>query len=106
MLLNSNCLCTHHEASVSSIHHTFNAVYGVDLYDTNFHFIFDDVAKNGLTELYKDAPEQLLTHMTNHIKKVSGALLGIEMKKVDNLFGNMQISYQMYNGRVVNFKRD
>ena len=41
--------CAYHEASIPVIHYTFNAVYGLDLYDADFHFIFEDVAKNGLT---------------------------------------------------------
>ena len=34
----------HHEAYVPVIHLTLNAVYGVDLYDTDFHFLFNNVA--------------------------------------------------------------
>ena len=83
----------HHEASVPTIHHTFNAVYGIDLYDIDFHFIFDDVGTNGLKELYKDAPDCLLAHMIAHIKQESGATTRDETKKVDTLFGKMQISY-------------
>ena len=41
--------CAHYKASVPVIHHTFNAVYSIDLYEPDFHFIFKDVAMNGLT---------------------------------------------------------
>ena len=37
------------------LHHTLSAVYGVDLCETDFHFLFDDVTTNGQTELHKDA---------------------------------------------------
>ena len=53
------CFRAHHEASIPVIHHTFNAVYGIDLYEIDSHFIFKDVATNRLTELYKDALECL-----------------------------------------------
>ena len=88
-----------------SIYHIFNTVYGVDLYNSGFHFIFDDVGKNGLNELYKDVPDLLLTYMTDHIKRVSGDSLRTETEKVDDLFGNMQISYQMNTGKFMNFKQ-
>ena len=59
----------HHEASVPVIHHIFNTFYNIDLYDIDFNFFFNDVAKNGLTELYKkDASERLLANMVVHIK--------------------------------------
>ena len=83
----------HHEDSIPSIHHAFNAVYGVDLYETNFLFIFEDVATNGLMELHKDEPERVLGYMVAHIKSESGATLRTETEKVDTLFGNMQLSY-------------
>ena len=57
------CFGDHHEASVPVIHHTFNAVYGIDLYNTDFHFIFDNALKSGLAELYKDTPKCLLAYM-------------------------------------------
>ena len=96
---------THHEASVPAIHHTFNAVYGIELYDTDFHFLFDNVAANGLNKLYKDALKRLLMHMTDHIKRMSGAITTTEMEKVDNLFCAMHISYLMSNSKFKNFKR-
>ena len=99
------CFPPHHEVSVPTIHHTFNAVYGVNLYNTNFQFLFDDVETNGLKELYKDIPKRLLTHMTDCIKQVSGALLRTGTEKVETLFGNIQISYQMDTGKFMNFKQ-
>ena len=69
----------HHDASVPTIHHTFNAIYGVDLYDTDFHFIFDNVGKNGQKELFKDAPDHLLEYMVKHIKHESGATVNVSM---------------------------
>ena len=75
------------------LHHTLNGVYGVDLYETDFHFLFSDIAANGLTELYKDAPKRLLAYMINHIKTVSAAASGTGTRsntaKVDELFGKM-----------------
>ena len=85
----------HHDASIPSIHHIFNAVYGVDLYDTYFHFIFEDVGKNWQKWLFKDAPDRLLEYTVNHIKHESGATTRTETEKVNDLLGNMQISYQM-----------
>ena len=96
--------CPHHEAFVPVIRHTFNAVYGIDLYETDFHFIFKDVPKNGLTEWYKDAPERLLNYMITHIKSKSRATLRTGTEKVKASFGTMQLSYQMSNGKIVNFK--
>jgi len=43
--------------------------------------------------------------MVDHIKQESGATTRDETKKVDALFGNMQISYHMQNHTVVNFKQ-
>ena len=48
----------HHETYVPVIHQTFHTVYGVDLYEIDFHFIFDDIPTNGLTELYNNAPKE------------------------------------------------
>jgi len=58
-------------------------------YDSDFHFIFDDVGMNGLKELYNDAQDRLLAHMVEHIRQESGATTRDETKKVDALFGNM-----------------
>ena len=85
------------------INHTFNAVYSINLYDSNFHFIFDNVGTNGLKELkelYKDAPDRLLAHMVDHIKQESEATTRDKTKKVDVLFGNIQISHIQHNGVV------
>ena len=95
----------HHEASVPNIHHTFNAIYGIDLYATDFHFIFDNVTANGLKKLYKDASKRLLMHMVDHIKQESGAITRDKTKKVEALFGIIQINYKMNNGTIMNFKR-
>ena len=56
----------HHEASIPVIYHTFNTVYSIDLYETNFHLIYKDIAKNGLTELYKNEPDCLLLYGRPH----------------------------------------
>ena len=53
------------------LHHTLNSVYGIDLYATDFHFLFKDVPTNGLTELYKDTPKRLLNYMITHIQTES-----------------------------------
>ena len=58
----------HPNTAFPFLHHTLNGVYGLDLYDNEFHFLFDDFATNGLTELHKDAPQLLLDHMIDHIK--------------------------------------
>ena len=55
------------------LHHTLNGVYGVDLYETDFHFPFSDITANGQKELYKDTPKRLLAYMINHIKTVPAA---------------------------------
>lgn len=95
----------HYDASLPVLHHTFNAVYGVDLYETEFHFIFDDVPTNELTELYKNALKQLLDHMIIHIMTKSGSIgTGSKMDKVEKLFKTMQLSYKMHNGTYVFFK--
>ena len=65
-----HCSRAHHEASVPTIHHTFNAVNDIDLYYNDFCFLFDNVAANGLNELYKDAPKRLLTDMIDHKARV------------------------------------
>ena len=100
------CFCSHHEASVPIIHHTLNVVYGVDLYATDFHFLFDDVPTNGQTELHKDAPKSLLDYIINHIKTESG-LVGTRSKtnKVEELFKTTQLSYQMNSGTIMNFRQ-
>ena len=76
----------HHKALVLAIHPTFNVVYGVDLYETDFHFLFNDVPKNRLTVLYKNASKRLLGHMITHVKTKSGSI-GARSKtdKVDKL---------------------
>ena len=51
------------DTSFPVLHYTLNSVYGVDLYETDFHFLFDDVPTNDLIELYKDAPKRLLDYM-------------------------------------------
>ena len=105
--------CPHFDASISTIHDSLNSVYGVDLYDNKFHSIFDDVGTNKQQELFKDAPQRLLAHMVDHIKLdhiklVSGATNRASRSKtdkIDKLFGKMGISYQLTNGKVVNFQR-
>ena len=92
------------------LHHTLNGVYGVDLYDTDFHFLFSDIATNGQTELYRDAPKRLLAYMINHIKSVSAAAAtgtGTRSNgaKVDELFGKMLFSYQTKANKTINFQR-
>ena len=55
------------------IHESFNSVYGIDLYDDEFDFLFDDMTNKGKKELFLDAPERLRAHMVTHIKNLSGA---------------------------------
>ena len=83
------CFQLHNEASLPRINHTFNAVYGIDLYDSDFHFTFDNVETNGLKELYKDTLDCLLVHMVHHIKQESGATIRHKTKKVDTLLFNV-----------------
>ena len=97
------CFQPHHDTSLPFIHQTFNAAYSVHLYETDFHFIFDDVPKNGLTELYKDTPKQLLNHMITHIKMESGST-GTRSKK-DKVEKFRQLSYKLGNVTSVYFKR-
>ena len=85
----------HHEVSVPVIHHIFNSVYRVDLNETDFYFIFDDVPTNGLTELYKDAPKRLLDYIITHIKTESGLSSRSEMDMVEKLFKTMHLNYTM-----------
>ena len=88
------------------LHHTLNSVYGVDLYETDFYFLFDDVTTNGQTEFHKDAPKRLLDYMIGHIKKESGSVGTRSMtKKVDNFFKSMLMSYKTKNGKYVYFKQ-
>ena len=92
------------------LHHTLNGVYDVDLYKTDFHFLFSDIAFNGKTEMHKDAPKLLLAYMIAHIKKVSGAAASGagtrgNTTKVDELFGNMLFSYNTKGGRNIHFQR-
>ena len=76
-------------ASYPVIHESFNSVYGVDLYDDKFHFIFDNAPTNGQKLLFKDALEHLRAYMVDHIKQVSGATaratstLRSEIAKID-----------------------
>ena len=65
------CFQAHPNTSFPILHHTLNSVYGVDLYETQFHFLCHNVPTNRLTELYKDAPKQLLNHMIIHIQTES-----------------------------------
>ena len=90
------------------LHHTLNGVYGVDLYENDFHFLLDDITTNGQTELHKDAPKRLLAYMIDHIKNVSGssgAGTRGNTTKVDELFGTMLLSYRLKNGRAISFQR-
>ena len=98
----------HFDALITTIHDSFNLVYAIDLYEDEFHFLFDDVGTNGQNQLFKDAPERLQAHMVHNIKNVSGATQRVsraETDKVDKLFGKMEISYALNNGKVVNFQR-
>ena len=95
----------HPDTSFPFLHHTLNGIYGLNLYDTECNFLFDDFATNGLTELYKNAPKLLLEHMIAHIKTESGAATRGNTTKVDELFLTMLMSYKTKNGRIVNFKR-
>ena len=87
------------------LHHTLNSVYGVDLYETDFYFLFDDVTTNGQTELHKDASKRLLDYMITHILTESGATTRGETEKVEKLFKTMLLSYKMSNGKHSYFKR-
>ena len=72
------------------------------------HFLFDDVGTNGQKQLFKDTPERLQAHMVDNIKNVWGATRRAsraETDKIDNLFGKMEISYALNNGKVVNFQQ-
>ena len=88
------------------LHHTLNGVCGVDLYETDFHFLFSDIAANGQTELYKDAPKRLLAYMINRIKTVSAAAgtgTRSNTAKVDELFGKMLFSYRTKANKTIHF---
>ena len=87
------------------LHHTLNGVYGVDLYELDFHFLFDDFTANGQTELYKDAPKRLLDYLIDHIKTKSGASTRGNTAQVQKLFEEMLLSYKMKNGQVISFQR-
>ena len=84
----------HPNPSFSFLHHTLNAVYGIDLYETDFYFLFHDVTANGQTELYKDAPKRLLDYMIAHIKTESAASTRAETEKVEKSFEIMLLSYK------------
>ena len=86
------------DTSFPVLHHTLNSVYGVDLYETDFHFLFDDFTANGQTELYKNAPKQLLDYMIDHIKTKLGASTRGNTAQVQKLFEEMLLSYKMKNG--------
>ena len=96
----------HPNPSFPFFRHTLNSIYCVDLYDTDFHFLFDVVPTNEHTELFKDAPKQLLDYMIGHIKTESGSV-GTQSKtdKVETLFKTIQLSYKMQNNRVMIFIR-
>ena len=96
----------HPNTACPFLHHTLNNVYGLDLYENDFHFLFDDIAANQQTELHKDAPKRLLNHMIDHITRESGTG-GTRSKtdKVESLFKTMILSYKMKNGTIVKFKR-
>ena len=96
----------HPSPSFPVLHHTLNSVYDVDLYENDFHFLFDDVPTNGQTELYKDTPKQLLDYMISQIKTESRSV-GTRSKtdKVETLFKTMQLRYKMNNGQHVSFKQ-
>ena len=87
------------------LYHTLNSVYSVDLYEIDFHFLFNDVTANGQTELYKDAPKRLLEYMIAHIKTESGASIRAEMEKIEKLFETMLLSYKMKHCNIMFFKR-
>ena len=88
------------------LHRTLNDVYGLDLHDNEFHFLFHDVTNNRQTELYQDAPKRLLEHMIAHIviESDSGGTRG-KTVKVEKLFETMKLGYKLKNGKHVQFKR-
>ena len=53
------------------IHQTLNSVYGVDIYETYFHFLFDDITTNQQKELYKDAPPIVELYDCSYQGKIS-----------------------------------
>ena len=83
----------HKQASFPRFHQTLNDAYGLDLYNSNFEFIFDDVKTNELTEILKDALTMLRSYLTDHIKQELGSTTRDTAKKVDTLFDNMELSY-------------
>ena len=90
-------------SSYPVIHESFNSVYGVDVYNDEFHFIFDDVPTNGAKALFKHAPERLRKYMVDHIKQVSGATgraSRSETDKIDKLFGKIELSYALNTGKL------
>ena len=99
------CFHPHFDPSLSTIHDSLNSVYAIDLYEDKFHFLFDNVTTNGQKALFKDAPDQLRAYMVDCIKLVSGATTRAETDKIDKLFGTMEMSYLMHNGKYVNFQR-
>ena len=80
----------HCNPSSPFLHHTLNSVYGVDLFGSDFYFLFDDVPTNGQTELYKDTPHRLMDYMFGHIRAESGSI-GTQTKtdKVETSFKTM-----------------
>ena len=96
----------HPNTDFPSLHTTLDDVYGLDLHDDEFHFLFHDVSNNQQTELYRDAPKRLLEHMISHITMESGSR-GTRSKtdKVETLFKTMKLSYKMKSGKVMRFTR-
>ena len=97
---------THPNPAFPYLHTTLNDIYGLDLHDDEFNFVFYDVANNQQMELYKDAPKRLLEHMIDHIVTQSGSG-GTRSKKdkVEKLFKTMKLGYKLKSGKYMRFKR-
>ena len=100
------CFRAHPNTTFPVLHHTLNSLYGVYLYETDFHFLFYDVPTNGLTKLYKDAPKRLLNHLITHIQKRSESI-GTRSKtdQVEKLFKTIQLTCTTKNNKVIHFKQ-
>ena len=79
----------HQNTAFLFLHHTLNDVYCQDLYEADFHFLFDDFATNGLPELHKNTPKLLLDYIIDHIKSESGASIRGKTAQVDDYFDHV-----------------
>ena len=91
--------CPHLDKTIKTFHHILNTLYGIDLFDSEIDFIFEDGASK--TSLKNNAPSLLRSHFIEKIKRECAIYFPDTKQqslKVDKLFCDMTMSYLLKDG--------